>query len=516
MIAVRSVRANVAIGMAFLSSAVVLEAQAARPGAERALDAYVTRALADWGLPGVAIAVVRNDSVVYAKGFGVRELGKPAPVTAQTVFAIGSTSKAFTATALGMLVDAGKVRWDDPATKHLAELQLHDPYVTRELTVRDLLTHRSGLARGDRTWASSGLSRAEVLRRVRFLEPSWSFRASYGYQNIMYLAAGTVVEKVSGQSWDEFMRDRFFTPLGMRRSVTSVTQLAQLPDVATPHERIKGAYTPVDWMNIDNIGPAGSINSSVQDMAQWIRLQLGGGTYAGKKLVEPRTIRETHTPQMALRMSEQEEKLYPMTNLTAYGLGWSLRDYHGRKMVAHGGAIRGMRAQVTLVPEDGIGVVALTNSPQSSFPTALANKAIDLFLSLPDHDWSALMLAQVKEGEQRAIAERNKVESDRAKGTSPSLPLARYTGTYADSMYGDIVVGLEGSSLVARFGPEYTGDLTHWHYDTFEAAWRSAVLGRTMMRFVVDAKGAVSGLDIEGLATFGRRAEPAASAGGSR
>jgi CubicO group peptidase (beta-lactamase class C family) len=511
-----SARAGVAL-MSLAIGTPALSAQApAGSRAEQALDAYVTKALADWALPGVAVAVVRGDSVVYAKGFGVRELGKTAPVTAQTVFAIGSTSKAFTTTALGMLVDAGKITWDDPATKHLPGFQLHDPYVTRELTVRDLITHRSGLSRGDRTWASSGFSRAEVLRRVRFLEPSWSFRSTYGYQNIMYLAAGTIVERVAAQRWDDFMRDRFFTPLGMRHSTTSITTLGSLPDVATPHERIKGVYTPVEWMNIDNIGPAGSINSSVHDMAQWIRLQLGNGTYAGKKLVEPRTIKETHTPQMALRMSEQEEKLYPMTNLTAYGMGWSLRDYHGRKMVSHGGAIRGMRAAVTLIPEERIGVVALTNGPQTSFPAALANRAIDLYLGLPDHDWSALMLAQVKEGEQRAIAEQTKRENDRAKGTSPSQPLARYAGTYADSMYGDIAVTLAGQSLVARFGPEYVGELTHWHYDTFEAVWRSPVLGRTMMRFVLDARGDVSGLDIEGLATFGRRPDQATSVGGSR
>lgn len=510
---------RLALGAAALAATFTLQAQGRSPKQSAStpaarLDAYTAQALAAWGLPGTAVAVVHNDSVVFAKGFGVRELGKPEPITPNSVFAIGSTSKAFTSASLAMLVAEGKVKWDDPVAKHLPELQLYDPYVTRELTVRDLLTHRSGLSRGDRVWMNSGFSRGEVLRRVRYLKPSWSFRSTYGYQNIMFLAAGTVVERASGKTWDDFVAQRIFQPLGMTNSVTSVTKLSSLADVATPHERINESYQPVAWLNIDNIAPAGSINSSVTDMAQWIRLQLSRGVYKGQRLLDSMGVKEMHTANITIRSSAQDERLYPMSNLSAYGLGWSLRDYYGRKMVSHGGAIRGMRAQVTLMPDAQLGVVVLTNSPQSSFPTAIANKAVDLYLGNPDRDWSTLMLNATKEAETRAIADRKKRDSERIAGTSPSLPLARYAGVYADSMYGDIKVTEELNKLQLQFGPNYTSDLNHWHLDTFESMPRDPVLERFFVRFVVDASGKVSALDIDGMATFGRKPTTAATVGG--
>ncbi|MGQ0642494.1 MAG: serine hydrolase [Gemmatimonadaceae bacterium] len=504
-----------AFGAVLLNAATTLDGQsrASRAPATR-LDGYTTQALTAWGLPGVAVAVVHNDSIVFAKGYGVRELGKPEPITPNTVFAIGSTSKAFTAAAVAMLSSESKVKWDDPVSKHLPDFQLFDPYVTRELTVRDLLTHRSGLTRGDRLWANSGFSRAEVLRRVRFLKPTWSFRSNYGYQNIMFLAAGTVVERASGKTWDDFLAQRIFQPLGMRNSNTSITQLSSLTDVATPHERIEGAYRPVAWLNIDNIGPAGSINSSVNDMAQWIRLQLAYGTYKGQRLLDSAGVKEMHTANIVIRPSAQDERLYPMSNLSAYALGWSLRDYYGRKMVSHGGAIRGMRAQVTLIPDAKLGVVVLANSPQSAFPTAIANAAVDMYLGNPDRDWSGIILRVVNEAEARTVADRKKREGERVTGTAPSLPLARYAGIYADSMYGEVQVTEESNKLRLQFGPHNSSDLVHWHFDTFESVPRDPVLGRFSVRFVVDATGKPSALDIDGVATFGRKPATGATVGG--
>jgi CubicO group peptidase (beta-lactamase class C family) len=477
----------------------------ARPMAvdPRAIDAYVEAAMREWHVPGVAIAVVRNDSVVYAKGYGVRELGKSDPVTPHSLFAIGSTSKAFTAAALGILVDEGKVRWDDPVSKYLPSFQLYDPYVTRELTIRDLLTHRSGLSRGDRLWAASGYDRAEVLRRVRYLRPSWSFRSTYGYQNIMFLAAGEVVAAVSGKSWDDFVRERFFSPLGMARTVTSTRPLARMTDVSAPHERISGTVRPVPWLNIDNIGPAGSINSSVLDMAEWIRLQLGQGTYEGRKLLEAKTLKEMHTPQTIIRMSEEQERMFPMTNFTAYGLAWSLRDYHGRKLVGHGGGIRGMRAEVMLVPEERLGFVVLTNSG-TNLPVAIMYRLVDTYVGTPQRDWSTILLATAKRMQDRAAEERRKLEAARATGTTPSLALDKYAGTYADTMYGEVKIAVENGKLIATLGPEYVGELRHWQHDTFEAQWREPSLGRAFITFALDPRGNVKTLEIENLAAFGR------------
>lgn len=494
-----------ALTLAFVAAAPAAAqrpARAADPAV--ALERYVAAALAEWGLPGTAIAVVRNDSVVYSRGFGVRELGKPEPITPSTVFAIASTTKAFTATALGMLVDEKKVTWDDRVTQHLTGFQLFDPYVTRELTVRDLLTHRSGLSRGDRLWAGSQFDRSEVLRRVRFLEPTTSFRSAYGYQNVMFLAAGTVVESASGMSWDDFLQRRIFDPLGMRHTVTSVTRLGTLPDVATPHERADNGYRPVPWNNVDNLAGAGSMISSVADMSQWLRMQLAGGTYGGKRLIEEKTLRETHTPQMIQRRSEEDTRLWPMSNLVAYGLGWSVRDYHGKAMVSHGGSLRGMRTQVVMIPSARIGVVAITNSTQGSFTSAIANTAIDLYLGHPAHDWSAKLLASTKAGEAREAEARRKRESERAPETTPSLPIARYVATYADSMYGDITIAAENDNLVMTFGPQ-VGDLRHWHYDTFQVAWRDSVNGRAFVTFTLGTDGQVRALVMDGLGTFGRR-----------
>jgi CubicO group peptidase (beta-lactamase class C family) len=485
----------------------------AQQGPLRGLDAYVAQALQDWEAPGVAVAVVRNDSVVLARGYGVRQLGRPDPVTEHSLFAIGSTSKAFTSALLGMLVDEKKIRWDDPVTLHLPGFQLYDPYVTRELTIRDLLTHRSGLTRGDRLWASSGFSREQVLQRVRYLKPSWSLRSRYGYQNIMYLAAGELAGRVMGQSWDDAVRERIFTPLGMRRTVTSVVPLARMEDVATPHERIDGQVTPVEWMNIDNIGPAGSINSSVAEMAQWIRLHLGQGTWSGRKLIDTGTVKEMHTIQMHLRPSETDEKLWPESHLMGYGLAWSLRDYRGVKLVSHGGAIRGMRAWVGLVPERRLGVVVLTNLAESSLPTAIAMRAIDQHLGAPVKDWSKAYLAEAREGRERMAENRRKTEAARVANTSPSLPLDRYASTYADSMYGEIRVVREAEKLVMHFGPQYVGDLQHWHFNTFEAVARNRVLGRRFVNFRVDHQGQVVSLEIPDLATFTRVPGSAVSAG---
>ena len=241
-------------------------ALAQAPGAD--FEDYVNKALKDWGVPGVAIAIVKDDRIVYAKGFGVRELNKPEPVDEHTLFAIGSSSKAFTAASLAILVDQSKIKWDDPATKYLPGFQLFDPYSTREMTVADLLSHRSGLTRGDLLWYASDYDRNEVLRRVRYLKPSWSLRSRFGYQNIMFLAAGQIIPSVTGKTWDDFMRERIFTPLHMKSTSTSIKSFAGNANVASPHSKIDDKVRAVSWRNIDNIAPAGSINSNVQDMAQ--------------------------------------------------------------------------------------------------------------------------------------------------------------------------------------------------------------------------------------------------------
>ncbi|HSL72380.1 MAG TPA: serine hydrolase [Longimicrobiales bacterium] len=469
------------------------------------LDAYIGKAIKDWEVPGLSLAIVHRDSVVHAKGYGVKELGKPGTVTAQTVFAIGSASKAFTAALVGTLVDEGKLRWDDQVAKHLPGFQLYDPYASKELTVRDALSHRSGLARGDRLWYATEYDRDEILNRVRLLEPTWSFRSNFGYQNIMYLAAGQVAAKAAGKKWDDLVTDRIFAPLGMSSSTTSIKKLASAADVSTPHARIDDKVKPIAWRNIDNIAPAGSINSNALDMAQWVRLQLGKGKYRGKELLKPATVREMHSANTVIRSDPRSDSLLPETHLRAYGLGWFLEDYRGRKLVHHGGNIDGMSALVFMVPEENLGLVILTNMNGTSLPAALARRIADLYIGGARRDWSADYLAFTKEGQRRAAAQAQTIEKARVSGTKPSLALEKYAGKYDNEMYGPVNIELVDGQLVLRAGPAFNAQLEHWHYDTFRATWADPVLGRSMVTFVLDAQGRPATLKVEGLADFERQ-----------
>ena len=487
---------------------VAVQAVAAQvPGAE--FEEYVNKAIKDWGVPGVAIAIVKDDRVVFAKGFGVRELNKPEPVDEHTLFAIGSSSKAFTAASIAMLVDEGKLKWDDPATKHLPGFQLFDPYSTRELTITDLLSHRSGLTRGDLLWYGSSYDRNEVLRRVRYLKPSWSLRSRYGYQNIMFLAAGQIIPSVTGKTWDDFVRERIFTPLGMKSSTTSIKAFTASANVATPHSKINEKLQAVSWRNIDNIAPAGSINSNVEDMAQWVRLQLGGGVYQNQRLLSAAAIKEMQTPQTIIRIEGAQLGLYPEAHFLTYGLGWFLSDYRGKKVVEHGGAIDGMRAEVAMIPEEKLGLVVLTNLQGTILPVALMYKIFDFYLNAPQRDWSADMLKTRNNLEEQAKAAEKKAESERVQGTSPSLALEKYAGTFQSEMYGQLKVTLENEKLVLRFGPNFTGDLQHWNYDTFRVVWRDPMQGKGFVNFRLNTQGKVDVINIENLSEFTRVPEPA-------
>jgi CubicO group peptidase (beta-lactamase class C family) len=489
---------------------------AAQPAPLRGLDGYIEKAIAAWEVPGLALAIVRNDSVVYTAGYGVREVGKTEKVDANTIFAIGSSSKAFTALVLAQLVDDSAAAWDDRATKHLPWFEVYDPYVTRELTLRDLLSHRSGLARGDRIWYATEVPREDVVRRVRHLAPTWSFRSNFGYQNIMYVAAGEVAEAITGKSWDELVETKILSPLGMRHSTTSVRQLAGRANVATPHNSFDGKVTPIAWRVIDNVAPAGSINSTASDMAQWVRLQLGRGAYAGQRVVSEKNVREMHSPHTIIAIDTAGERLYPETHFRTYGLGWFLEDYRGRKVIQHGGNIDGMSALVALLPEENFGLVILTNMNGTGLPGALMRRIFDLQLGSPRRDWSAELLAFTKERQQQAAERARKAEQARVAGTRPSLALERYAGTYEHEMYGKLVIAHDGGKLTASAGPAFTGDIEHWHYDTFRATWRDRQLGRTMLTFTLNAAGEPQTLVVEGLGDFRRARDTAQRANGGR
>jgi CubicO group peptidase (beta-lactamase class C family) len=477
----------------------------AQQGPLAGFDDYVTKTMRDWKDPGLAIAILRNDSIVLMKGYGTRTLGKNEPVDEHTMFAIGSSSKAFTATLVAMMVDAGKMRWDDQATRYLPGLEMYDPYVSKELTVRDLLTHRSGLARGDLMWFAGGYDRDEILRRVRFLHPTWSVRSQFGYQNIMYLAAGQAVAKTAGKSWDDLIRDRIFVPIGMNESNTSVRALQGKTNVASPHLTINDTVHVVPYHMIDNIGPAGSINSNVSDMIKWVRFQLDGGKVNGKPLLAPSALAETHTAQMNIVVNAQAKAFNPFTHLQAYGMGWFLQDYRGRQLDQHGGNIDGMSAMVALMPEEKLGVVILTNANGSPVPTIVLYRAIDALIGAPARDWNE----EQKKVRERAQATQRAAEAkrlaSRVPNTKPSLPLDKYAGIYADSLYGDVTFTVAGNSLNMKYGNFIDAHLDHWHYDTFEGPATQLAAGRMTATFTLDAEGKVKSVDVGALGTLVRR-----------
>ncbi len=453
-------------------------------------DDYVTKAIRDWEVPGVAIAIVKDDKIVLARGYGVKKLGDSAPVDERTVFAIGSSSKAFTATAIAMLVDEGKLKWNDPASKYLPGFETFDPYVTRELSVRDMLTHRSGLERGDFLWYGTENDRDEILRRTRFIKPSWSLRSNFGYQNLMFLAAGQVVGKVGGKSWDDFIIERIFTPLGMTSSSTTIRAFKNGDNVAAPHAKFDDKVEPIAWRNIDNIAPAGSINSNVVDMAQWIRLQLGQGTYQGQRVFSSAAAKEMHSPQTIIPLAGNYEILYPEAHFLSYGMGWFLSDYRGKKVVEHGGAIDGMRAQVALMTEEKLGVVILTNMNGTVLPHILMYKVFDAYLEgKKQKDWAGNLLKTFKALEEQGKAAAKKQEEARVLNTRPSLAPEKYVGSYKSDLYGEVKVTNDGGKLAVRFGPAFVSELEHWHYDTFRARFRGAGESKVFVTFGLDAQG---------------------------
>lgn len=466
------------------------------------IDDYARQVIQDWRVPGFAMTIVKDDKVILAKGYGVRKLGETAPVDERTLFAVASNTKAFTAALLAILVDEGKIKWDDPVTKYLPDFQLYDPYATREMTIRDLLSHRSGLETfgGDLLWYETTYDRKEVVRRVRFLKPTSSFRSRFGYQNIMYIAAGEVVAAVTGKSWDDVVKERILVPLGMTTTTTSIKDLKD-NNVATPHNEMNDKIRIVRYGNVDGASAAAGINSNVAEMAQWLRLQLSRGTYAGKRIFSQAASHEMWQPNLTLPISEAGQRFNPTRHFRAYGLGWFLSDYHGRKMIDHSGGLDGMISQTGMIPEENLGVVILSNS-ESSLPAIMMNKVIDVFLGVPKRDWNAEFLARSKQGKAMSKKAEQDEEAARAKDTKPSLILSQYAGVYGGQMYGEARVTEENGKLVLRLvhSPNLVADLEHWQYDTFQVKWRDSVsypFGRGFATFVLNAQGKIDEMKID-------------------
>jgi len=462
------------------------------------LDQFLEKAQDQFDVPGVSVAIVKDNQLIFARGYGVGSMSKKKLVDAHTVYAIGSTTKAITAAALGQLVESGKISWDDRVIDHIPEFELHDPGITNLFTIRDLLTHRSGLPRGDLLWYASDFSRQEIIQRVRHLEPTYSFRAGFGYQNIMYLTAGQIIPRVTGQSWDDYIQEHIFEPLKMDRSLPGMIGLNQLNNIATPHQELNKELVEIPWRNIDNVGPAGSVISSVADMANWAMMLLNEGSFNGKQLLKPETVTELFMPQQIMRKEGRLGSYYPPVQFLTYGLGWFISDFNGYKLVEHGGNIDGMHAQISLVPELELGIIFLSNR-RNLMPEASRYYMIEAFAGLEHNtDWNAYFLKLTKEANNLLEDQRAEVSNAREPESNPSMPLKEYAGTYVHPMYGDVEIKLRGKNLRVEGHEQFKGNSSHWHHNSFEVAWDQKRLGKTIITFELDMLGKVKGVDIPG------------------
>lgn len=453
------------------------------PTLPRDLDAYIARVMKDFEVPGIALAVVKDGKVLLARGYGVRTLGNPTPVDERTLFGIASNTKAFTATALGLLVEAGKLQWDAPVINYLPWFQMYDPFVTRELTIRDLLVHRSGLGLGAGDllwWPASTYDRKEIARRLRYIKPATSFRSAYAYDNVLYSVAGEVIEAVSGQTWEDFVGARILTRVGMTGSSVRYSAGGAGGNVATPHAPIEGRVRPVAPLASDNVNPAGGINASAADIAKWLLVQLDSGRLAdGTRLFSPRTARELWSIVTPFRIGTPPPELASLrANVAGYALGFGVRDYRGWKVVSHTGGLPGFVSRLTLVPDQRLGVTVFTNQESGEAFEAITWRLLDHFLGAPPTDWVTAYRTLKLRGDSANLAQERAATAARDTASRPSLPLARYAGTYRDAWYGDITIAFENGKLVMRFShtPSLSGDLEHFQHDTFIARWRDREL----------------------------------------
>lgn len=470
------------------------------PDHESSIDAIVHSAMDAFHGVGLALGVVHDDRVVHLKGYGVKQLTRAGDVTPDSLFACASTTKAFTTALIARLVEQGKMSWDDPVRKWVDYFRLSDPLADSQVTVRDLVCHRTGLSRHDMLWYRSSWGRDEILRKVAFLKPSSSFRSRYEYQNIMFLAAGESAGIAAGQNWDTLMRERILGPLGMDTSNTSATDAEDSPDHVTPHREYrapgerKRTIHPLDrWLNFDNIGPAGTLNASAREMCEWLRLQLGMGTVDGKTLISSDSLAETHAPHIPIRFDDESRAAYPEATQLSYALGWTVMDYFGRLRLTHTGGIDGFCSRVVLFPREKLGLVILVNLPSHRMRDTVANAVADLFLGIEGRDWLSFFAEQQEKETDRAIEEDNRVEDQRQKDAPPSSKLESFEGEFQEPAYGPARVALERGKLRLQWS-SFNIPLSHYHHNTFVTSLDPSEPDRLRIFFPVDGDGAIMGM----------------------
>ncbi|WP_316828060.1 serine hydrolase [Pedobacter miscanthi] len=430
------------------------------------IDTLLNRVLKDQKVAGFAVAVVKGDQVIYSKGFGYRDVENKKPVTPNTLFAIGSSTKAFTSSLIGLLQKEGKLSYDGIATSYLPQLKFYNDNMNNQITVRDMMCHRTGLSRYDLSWFIFNTSnRDSIIQRVRYMEPTAGIREKWQYNNFMFLAQGMIVEKLTGKTWEQNIKEKFFDPLEMSHSNTNIFEFEKDSEASLPYTvNSKDAIEKVDYFNIDGMGPAGSINSSVNDMTHWLKVWINGGTYKGKEILPTSYVREAASSQMvrAGGLPAEDQDIY----LSTYGFGWMINSYRGHYMVEHGGNINGFSASVSFFPTDKLGIVVLTNQNTSNVPEIVYSSIADRLLGLKNIDWNGRTNKEKAEAKEREKTAKKTAENAHVLNTKPSHLLKDYDGLFENPAYGVISVSFKNDSLFAVMGKEKLL-FRHYHYDVF-------------------------------------------------
>ena len=463
------------------------------------------------GAAGVSIAIVEDGKTTLARGWGVRKLGDAAPVDGETIFQTGSTGKAMTAAALAVLVDEGKIGWDDPVIQHMPWFRMYDPWVTREITIRDLLVHRSGLGlgQGDLMFVPrTHLTRKQTVERVAYLKPKTSFRSAYAYDNILYAVAGQLIEEVTGQTWEDFIRARVLRPGGMKNATSDSEERFATPNRSWPHARLSGPLRgvgPQQALNErDELGrngaPAGGLALSADDMAAWLRIQLAHGALpGGKRLFSEKQALEMWTPVTPIPITPLPDTLKPaQPTQQAYALGWQVQDYRGHRIIQHGGGVFGSITRVVLIPDKNVGFAIMLNSEDSGMLLGLSYDLLDHYLDQPDYGWIQKWEDWYQSRLAGGVEFLKQAKASPAK-SGPLLSLARYAGRYRDPWYGDVVIGSDKKGLTIDFTstPRMAGRLEHWQYDSFVTRFDDPAIEPAHVTFALDADGKVTGVTMK-------------------
>ena len=456
------------------------------------LEQFIEKARKDWDVPGVGVGITKGSEVIFAKGFGYSDVEAKKPATENTLFAIGSSTKAITALSVLQLAGDGTIELDKPVKEYLPGIKMHDDYVTRHLTVRDLLCHRSGLPRHDVVWYGSEDSREELFDKLQYLEPNRGFREIFQYQNLMYMTAGYLVGKMTGSTWEQQVKDRIFDPLGMERANFSVEEMQKDADHAKPYYKDDDDVKIMDFRNIDAVGPAGSVNASAKEMCHWLIAQTNGGKFKSAEIAQASSVAEAHKSNIPV--------VGPIVNFLAfdnnggpvnYGLGWFISTHKGHPAIQHGGNIDGFSALVAFLPKDSIGVVVLTNLNGNLLTQVIRNYVFDVMLGEEVRDWNGEMLKVIEAMLEQQKKQQSEEDLKRVADTQPSHKTEAYAGEFRHPAYGAITVSQKGDSLhVKHHALELT--LGHYHYDVF--AGKHPLTGAMKVSFHTNIDGDVDRL----------------------